>query len=317
MTFAHTEKRKGDTYVIAEIGSCHDGKLHQGLRLVEAAAVAGANAVKAQYWSNPDQLAERRRATPAYREIYRRYAVDLLAIRMWSDHAQMYGLDFMCTTYLPQDVAAIAPFVRHFKVASFEAEALDLLMAHLSPMHAAPTKALFVSTGMGGRIPHVFLRAFNAIGPGDNITFGPRLVVLRCVSAYPAPVRDLQLRRFHPSLINDGPWRPDGLSDHTDPALTWTGALAVAAGARYIEAHLRLRETNPDNPDAPHAMLPEQFEDYVKHIRFAEACVGTEMTAAIDGAVLESEQAMAAFRVVPVPPVRGARRIELAHEGGE
>ena len=65
-----------------------------------------------------------------------------------------------------------------------------------------------------------------------------------------------------------------GFSDHSLPSLTQTGALAVAAGAEYIEAHLRHSVTESDNPDRDHAMTKEQFLDYVDQIRGAEIAIG-------------------------------------------
>lgn len=65
----------------------------------------------------------------------------------------------------------------------------------------------------------------------------------------------------------------DGLSDHSRHALT--GALAVAAGATIVEAHLRLDDTPAENPDYAVAFSPSEFTQYVKNIRDAEVMLGT------------------------------------------
>jgi sialic acid synthase SpsE len=118
----------------------------------------------------------------------------------------------------------------------------------------------------------------------------PGVDFLHCVSAYPTPVEQLNLAVLRETDDHCAIW--SGLSDHTTHPLV--GALAVAAGARIIEAHLKLDDTDPQNPDAPHARTPTAFADYVRNIRFAKAVMG-------DGVkrVMPSEAAMLPYRVQP------------------
>lgn len=250
-------------YIIAEAGSCHDGDFIKATNLVRAAKDSGADAVKFQYWSDPDRLAERRRVPDHYKRIYRTYRLPGAWLSDLWRYAGELGLDFMCTAYLPEDVAAVEPWVRHFKVASFEAEAGDLLRAHEPHLHTRPDRWLVISCGMGAKWEE-------SLGVLDKVLLGrlgDRLKLLHCVSAYPAPAEALGLGSIRK-------YEYDGYSDHSEPSLTWTGALAVAAGAEVLEAHLRLHETDAENPDAPHAMVPAEFRSYVRHVRFAEACMG-------------------------------------------
>lgn len=272
------------TYVIAEAGSCHDGDLQYATELVAIARDTGCDAIKFQYWSDPDQLAERRRVPEKYRAIYRHYAMPADWVPTLAEVARLGHLDFMCTAYLPQDVAVLAPAVRHFKVASFEAQAWDLIEAHIPYLkqdrNAGRDRWLVMSRGMG---------ADHASGiPSDLLQ---AVKFLLCTSAYPAPLQDLNLRRFHLSSALDEDVL-DGFSDHSEPAYTWTGALAVAAGAEIVEAHVKHPRTAATNPDAPHAMSWPQLRDYVAHIRFAERTLG-------DGRMAErpSERPMMAYKV--------------------
>lgn len=265
------------TYVIAEAGSCHDLDLVKAVELVYQAKVCGADAVKFQYWSDPDLLASRRKVPDHYREIYRRYQMPADWLRMLRTAADTTGIDFMSTAYLPQDVDVVALFVRHFKIASFERRDKALVLAH--KRYISRDRWLIISQGMG--------RQGLAAYACDDLTlaFYEGLKLLHCTSAYPAPVESLNLRRIKTFC--------DGYSDHSDPTITLTGALAVAAGANIIEAHLKLDQTRTDNPDAPHAMNPALFREYVRQIRWAERAmgqVGTEATAA--------ERKMAKYQVV-------------------
>jgi sialic acid synthase SpsE len=268
------------TLVIVEAGSCHDGDLERMLWLVNAAAYAHANVFKVQFWSDPDVLADRRRVPAVYREIYRRYRMPVEWFPAVRARCRDLGLALGVSTYLPQDVAVVDPFTDVFKVASFEADAQDLLRAIDATRGARP---LVISLGLGAS--------------RWSLRSRPHTSYLRCVTAYPAPVEDLHLAQLYPCHDGEGLCdcpHLDGLSDHTDPALTWTGALAVAAGAEIVEAHLRLVETDPQNPDAPHAMVPDQFRAYVQHIRFAEVCRGD---GGEESRVLPCEQPLAAYKV--------------------
>lgn len=280
-----TKMHEAGVYVIAEAGSCHDGELAKAYALVEAAKAAGADAVKFQYWGDAFALANRRQSGEHYLRIYRRYQVPIDWLAPLRNKARAQGLDFLCTAYLPDDVPVVATLVDHFKVASFEAGCEDLLTAHLPfvdrDIANKSKRCVIVSMGLGASYERLERLAMHG-------TRAKRIRTLLCVSAYPAPVTDLHLAR----LWADSAAQPDGLSDHTAPELTWTGALAVAAGANLIEAHLRLFDTDPQNPDAPHAMTPTQFGAYVTNVRFAERCVGQGDATGL----MPSEHAMARYR---------------------
>lgn len=278
------------TFIIVEIGACHDGQYGRMKQAVGLAKTCGADACKFQWTSDPRRMAARRgdAAQHGYARVYRRYlnwpASWHAALRNWCDQV---GLAYMCTAYLPEDVAVVASYVAHFKVASFEAESADLIEAHLpfidQDIIDKRGRLLFVSMGMGASYGRL----------GELVRHGTRarkVRLLHCVSAYPAPAESLNLCRMWPCRD----WgAADGFSDHSDPALTWTGALAVAAGATVVEAHLRLPSTLPSNPDFAHAMTAEQLTDYVRHIRFAETCLG-------DGQMLmqDCERQMAQYRCI-------------------
>src|SRR5436190_12700439 len=93
------------TLVIAEAGSCHDRNLQKAFALIDAAADAGADVCKFQWWSNPEKLADRRRVPDGYRQIYRRYAFPAFWLGMMKSRCVDRGIEFMCTAYLPEDVA--------------------------------------------------------------------------------------------------------------------------------------------------------------------------------------------------------------------
>ena len=238
------------TFVIAEAASTHDGSLEKALRLVDIAADAGANCCKFQFWSDADRLAARRGADK-YRDIYRRYQMPPAWLRVLSDACNEREMEFMCTTFLPEDIAVVEPFVEGFKVASFEAGDSAFLDAH-----DAFNKPVVVSTGM---------MDWDAVDAIVNRVSNLH-ALLHCVSAYPCGKPDL-------SVVTAMRARYDvrvGFSDHTANVLT--GALAVAAGAHAVEVHFKAPDTDPLNPDC--AVAVPDLAAYVANIRYAERMMG-------------------------------------------
>lgn len=244
------------TEIIAELGSIAEGRLDVMLRQVDVAQAAGADAVKLQWLSSPARLVERRHAE-GYAGAYQHLAYPLGSLRAVVAYARGAGLKAGCSVYLSEDVAVLAPLVDFLKVASFEAGDVQLLGA----IAATKARRVIVSSGMSdGLLPCVALDAL--------IYDCASVSVLHCVSAYPAPVDACNLALFA---------RPDdngmsGFSDHT--AWEWTGAIAVAAGARILEAHLRLDDTSPQHPDYACALDPAAFAAYVRHVRVVETMMG-------------------------------------------
>jgi sialic acid synthase SpsE len=227
------------------MGSCHDGDITRAFKLITAAKDAGCDAVKAQWWSSAERLAERRNAQK-YLPVYQKYKVPDVWLSWLHLACVANGIEFMCTAYLPEDIQFVDLWVKRFKVASFEATDTTFLEAHKEYK-----KEIIVSTGMSGDWSKLMTWDYT---------------LLHCVSAYPTPIDQANIGVMY------GGWF-HGYSDHTHNVLT--GALAVAAGAKIIEVHFRLDDTDPENPDYTTALSPGQLKDYVYLIRQAEVMMGT------------------------------------------
>lgn len=254
------------TFVIAEVAATHGGSLYAALKLVGLAREVGADAVKFQWLSDPERLVERRRA-PEYREQYRRLAFPRGWFSALKERAEVEGVEFMCTAYLPEDVHVVAQHVSRFKVSSFEA-----LDRHFVLLHAEYRKPLLVSAGMGAVSAGLFgvLQHYFRVYMPET----PDVSVLHCVSAYPCPEGEIRLARLRHDFTTMIPFQYAGLSDHTRHP--WTGALAVAVGARIVEFHLRSWETDETDPDREVARDPLAALEYVRNIRTAESMLGPE-----------------------------------------
>jgi sialic acid synthase SpsE len=251
--------------IIAELGSCHDGKIEKAAQMVVQAKIAGADFVKLQYWSSARRLAERRKSGAHYQAIYEQYQIGTGWLDTLARVARNEGIGFMCTAYLPEDIPVVEPFVAHFKVASFEAGDLEFVTAHY-PYCRKQDRWIIVSTGLQADDTLRSLMVERDRGlAGRDIT----MKLLHCVSAYPAPFESLAMRQIRTMNF-------DGFSDHA--AVEWpaSGPVAVALGAKILEVHVRPSIMDEKNPDAPHALLPGQFRRYVQNVRRAEAAIGEE-----------------------------------------
>ncbi len=274
------------TFVIAEAGSSHDGDFAKAAALIDMARYAGANACKFQYWSSAKRMATRRHA-PALEAIYAKYQVPDTWLPNLKELCEAAGMEFMCSTFLPEDVGVVAPLVKTLKIASFEANDRVHLAAHVEHVHSG--KHVIISCGVGAERGLISRHLIQHVQDGGTGT----VRCLLCVSAYPTPVDQLHLARLHGDYWHEERIPYKGFSDHAPAYITLSGAFAVMAGAEIIERHIRLVETETDNPETPHAMLYQDFCTYVDQIRLAEKMLGSNHP----GAEIEAERPMRAYRV--------------------
>jgi N-acetylneuraminate synthase len=272
------------TFVIAEcattwrIGTKSARHIEYAKQCILIAKQAGANAVKFQWVSDPRAMEKRRKVLKG---TYTMLAWPKAWLNVFAAECEKVGIEFMCTVFLPIDIATIAPFVKRFKVASLEAMDLDFISSHLRFK-----KPMFISTGAMTRESVEILRD-HAFGYAEEKPWWwqcHEVKLLQCSCAYPSPLNAMQ-------LIQIQLYGADGLSDHSGDVLT--GALAVACGAKTIEFHIRLDETRPENSDYQHSLPPAKFREYVANIRKAELMLGDGIKK-----VEACEQPMLAHRVM-------------------
>jgi N,N'-diacetyllegionaminate synthase len=234
-------------YVIAEIGSNHDNDLDQAKQLIQTAADAGADAAKFQLY----------RADKLYPGQITPGALDDVWLPELKTTCHEAGIEFLCSIFCTETLAAyleVQPAA--IKIASPEASNLDLLRAC-----AETGLPLIVSTGA---MDWTMLdRSVDVLGNAD-------VVLLHCVSAYPAPPEHLNLRAI--LSLSKRYNVPVGFSDHTLGS-QGVSVAAVALGACVIEKHLTL-DRNLEGPDHPFALEPDEFRQMVDAIRQTEQMLG-------------------------------------------
>ena len=244
------------TYVIAEIGSNHDGSLDEAVRLIEASAGAGADCVKFQSFRAHTLVAPTHpgRATLERLSLPSAWYPDLKAA------ADRCGIHF---TASPFDLDAVRELVAvgvpSIKIASGDLTYTDLL-------EAATTTGLplIVSTGAAylGEVDEA-MRCMRGAGAAQ-------IALMHCASVYPATFAAANVRAV--ATLRAAFRVPVGFSDHTPGHAA--ALAAVALGGRLIEKHITFDRAR-SGPDHAYALSVDEFADLVRNIRALEASLGT------------------------------------------
>ena len=255
-------------FLIAEAGVNHNGDLGLAMKLVDVAAEAGADAVKFQTFRSAALVSRRapkaayQRATTGDRggqaEMLARLELGEAQHAALMDHCARRGILFFSTPFDEASADLLERLgVPLLKVPSGEITNLPFLR-HL----AGKRRPLIVSTGMS-TLEEV-ARAVTVIGAAGD----PPLALLHCVSAYPAPAAETNLRAMDALRSFD---HPVGLSDHTTGITV--AVAAVARGAAIVEKHFTLDRTLP-GPDHRASLEPNELRALVQAVRTVESALG-------------------------------------------
>lgn len=274
-------RRIGDgerPFVIAELGVNHDGNVERALAMVDAAAEAGADAIKTQCF-RADLLMSGASALAKYqadagerdpREMLRRLELDDEAMRAVVERARARGVLAIVTVFSLELVDSASDMGWDaYKFAS-----PDIIHRPLIERVASLRKPLLVSTGAAS-----LDEADRAFGWVREFGGAERCAFFQCVSSYPARDEDASLGAI--GALRDALACPIGYSDHT-PGVD-TGALAVCAGATILEKHLTY-DRGAKGPDHAASLDPAQFAEYVRLAHRAKTMLGPRRKR-----VLESE----------------------------
>ena len=273
-------------YIIAEMSANHNGNIDNAYRIIDMAKTCGADAIKLQTY-RPDTITMDMN-TPEFmiegglwegQSLYELYKG---AFMPWEWHkplfnyAQKLNLTIFSSPFdntavdLLEDLNTPA-----YKIASFEVVDLPLIK------YVAQTgKPMIISTGMAD-IEEIqeAIEAAKEGGCGE-------LAILHCVSGYPAPASDYNLKTLVDMQQRFG--LVTGLSDHTID--NTTAIASVALGASIIEKHVTL-DRNGGGPDDSFSLEPKELK---------ELCTGTktawESLGNVDYSMKSSEQGFVKVR---------------------
>lgn len=258
-----------EPYVICELSGNHKGSLDRALAMVDAAAATGADAIKIQSYT-PDTLTIDHDG-PGFRisgglwdgrTLYDLYGEaqtpfewhKALFARARENDVTLFSTPFDETAVDMLD-ALDAPA---YKIASFEVIDLPLIA-----YAARKGKPMIISTGMANR---------TEIGEAVDAARAngcPGVILLHCVSAYPAPVSDANVRTV--PLLAETFGCVAGLSDHTPGSAAAVSSIAL--GGAVVEKHFTLARAD-GGPDAAFSMEPDEFATLVRDCKSAWHALG-------------------------------------------
>jgi N-acetylneuraminate synthase len=252
-------------YVIGEIGINHNGDLDNALKLIDAAADAGCDAVKFQKRTpeicTPRDQWDIERDTPWGRMTYidYRHRVEFGEdeYRQIDEYCKSKNIDWFAS---PWDTEAVA-FLEKFDAPAHKVASASLTDDELLRALRATGKTVILSTGMS--TPAQIRHAVEVLG-SENI------VLLHATSTYPAKAEELNLRAIN-TLAKEFPNVPIGYSGH-EIGLQTTVA-AVALGACMVERHITLDRAMWGSDQAA-SVEPQGLTRLVRDIRTIEASLG-------------------------------------------
>lgn len=246
-------------YVIAEVGSVHDGSLGNAMRLIDAAASLGADAVKFQTHLPAAETLRDAPMPPYFKgeprfEYFARTGFSPEQWRQLSNHASQAGVEFLSSPFSIEAVELLETIgVKRYKIPSGEVSNLPLL-----DVVARTGKPVLLSSGMSN---------WNELDAAVEtiLRHNSQLSVMQCTTEYPCAPERVGLNVLAQMRARWG--LPVGFSDHT---LDNNACLAaVSLGATVVEKHFTFSRLMYGS-DAPHSAEPEQFGRLMHGIREIE-----------------------------------------------
>jgi len=270
MKIGNFDLKEDGTYIIAELSANHGGKIEIAKETIKVAKEVGANAIKLQTYTadtitlNSDSedfiikggtLWDDRKLYELYKEAY----------LPWEWHEELFeyareiGIDIFSSPFDKTAVDFLEQFnPSAYKIASFEITDYELIRYTASKM-----KPMIISTGIA-MIDEIQDAVDICRSEGND-----NIVLLKCTSAYPAPLEDANLNMIPNLSETFGVF--SGFSDHTIGSIA--PITAVALGAKVIEKHFII-DKSIGGADAEFSMDKNEFSDMVKAIRDTEKLLG-------------------------------------------
>ena len=261
---------KDGTYIIAELSANHNGNLQNALDTIKAAKDIGANAIKLQTYTadtitldcDKEDFIIKGGTLWDNKSLYNLYKE---AYTPWEWHKELFWyarsieIDIFSS---PFDKTAI-DFLEQFNPCAYKIASFEITDYELIRYAASKRKPMIISTGIA---------TIDEIQDAVNICKGEEnndIVLLKCTSAYPAPLEDANLATI-PNLAQTFEVI-SGFSDHT--LGTTAPIVATTLGAKVIEKHFIL-DKSIGGPDANFSLDKQEFSDMVKAIRATEKLIG-------------------------------------------
>lgn len=258
-------------FIIAEAGINHNGDIDIAKKMIDAAKDIGVDAIKFQTFKAEEFISDKdetytyksqgKEITESMYEMFKRYEFTKEEWIEIAEYCKQKDIIFFSTPQNPSDLDFLMSIV---DLPVIKVGADDLTNVELMSYYASKGKPMIISAGMA-YISEIE-DAVEAIRKEENND----LVILHCVSSYPAQAEEVNLRKMN--TIKQAFEVVIGFSDHTIGTTASIGA--VALGAKVIEKHFTLDKNMP-GPDHWFSSDVDEIKKLVKDIRYIEKALGS------------------------------------------
>lgn len=258
------------TYIIAEAGVNHNGRLDIALQLCDAAKEAGVDAVKFQTWKTENIVTAKARQA-AYQtentgieesqfDMLKKLEMSYEHFKLIQEHCHKIGIEFLST---PDEEESLDFLMNELRLPLIKVSSGEVTNLPFLRKMGACHKPVILSTGMS-------TMAQSALAYDTLIQAGaPEVSVLHCTTNYPCPIDEVNLKAM--VTLRDALKCKVGYSDHTMGIEV--PVAAVALGAEIIEKHFTLDRTM-EGPDHKASLEPAELKLMVQQIRNIEKALG-------------------------------------------
>lgn len=246
---------KYPTFIVAEGGINHDGKIKTAKKLILKAKESNADAIKFQTFTATDLTSIKSK----YYKSFKKLELQPHEFAELADYAKSNKIIFLSSPFSNKAVELLSKLkIQAYKIASG-----DLTNLPMIKFASKKNKPMIISTGMGN------LKEIQEVIKTIKSTGNKKIILLHSVSSYPTPVCDVNLKAIQ-TLKSSFPF-PIGYSDNGNDLLV--PIIAVSMGAKVIEKHFTLNR-KAKGPDHSLSADPKQFKTLVKNIRLVEKMLG-------------------------------------------
>ena len=250
-------KNINDTIFLAEVSSNHNGDINRCKKIIEAVAESGCDGVKFQLFKVSELFSNEAIAFKPDLKNRVNWELDPELIPLLSDYSHQKGLLFSCTPFYLEAVDILKPYVDFYKIASYE-----LLWKDLFRKCGETGLPVVFSTGMSNQ--HEIQQALDIL----NDSKCEEIIMLHCNSAYPTPLKDVNLNvidTFRKKFLPNRKYLDFGWSDHTvKDSVVLSSVLNYRA--KVVEFHIDL-EGDGYEFEAGHCWLPSQISNVINCLK--------------------------------------------------
>ncbi len=243
-------------YIIAEIGSNHNGVLKNALELIDVAKDSGASAVKFQLFVHNEFIGLSKKN---YKDL-KKNELPKKWLKKIEKYCKSKKIELFFSIFGEKSLKMLSGLktVKTVKIASSECTNLNLLS-----LVAKKFDKVILSTGMS--MESDIVKAKEIL----ELYGAKKIIVMHCVANYPTKVKEMNLNYLN--TLKNLNFFKIGLSDHSLSDVS--SIVSIGLGASYFEKHITLNKKNI-GPDNFYSYLPFEFKRYVKSLKEANISLG-------------------------------------------